>query len=255
MAYVTRAAEVRFGDGDLLIVDASDPAVKSGVTAASVLRAAHERGATMFSCPGLHAKVLLFDNVAVVGSANISATSVSHKIEAALITNDRSIVKQARSLIVKLTRQSDSIDEGFLTRISKIKVTRRRPESSRRDSGLETTRREEALRFVREAKKRGVEIDKPRVLSFRGKTFSLTGFFDVGTQDQCARATRKLGGRQAPSNALTRNVDVLVVGTHGNPNYLWKTYGTKIQRANDLREIWGKPLIVSEYRWRKEIGR
>ncbi|HSE46377.1 MAG TPA: hypothetical protein VLA89_13715 [Gemmatimonadales bacterium] len=37
----------------------------------------------------------MFDNVAVVGSANISATSVSHKIEAALITR---VVEKYRAL-------------------------------------------------------------------------------------------------------------------------------------------------------------
>jgi phosphatidylserine/phosphatidylglycerophosphate/cardiolipin synthase-like enzyme len=34
-----------------------------------------KRGIELYHCQGLHAKVMLFDNVAVVGSANISQSS------------------------------------------------------------------------------------------------------------------------------------------------------------------------------------
>jgi hypothetical protein len=278
VAYVTRAAEVRFGAGDILVVDASDQAIKSGVTAAVILRTAHRRGARLFSCPGLHAKVLLLGNVAVVGSANISATSVNKKIEAALITDDHATTSTVRSLIVQLANQSDEIDDTFLRRIGKIKVSRKWPESSRREnmlvttstastldlskpksasqneSGKERARRKRASRaVVSELAKHGVRLDNTRVLSLRGKTFALTGRFDFGTQDECARATRGLGARQSPSNQVTRQVDVLVVGSGGNPRYLWKTYGTKMKHADELRQRWRKPLIVSEYHWRNEI--
>src|SRR5262249_503800 len=104
-------------------------------------------------------------------------------------------------------------------------------------------------------RKHGVRLDHPRVLSFRGKTFTFTGIFDFGTRDQCMRATRALGGRLTPSNAMTQGVDVLVVGIGGSPHYLWDTYGTKMRLANELRKQRGRPLIVSEYRWRKEIAR
>jgi phospholipase D-like protein len=255
VAYVTRAVEVRFGDRDLLVVDASDQAIKSGVTAASVLRAAHKRGAQVFSCPGLHAKVLLLDDVAVIGSANISATSVNLKIEAALITDDRATVSKARSLIVKLAHQSHPIDEVFLRRIGKIKVFRKRPESSGEFVKERAGRQRANRAVVHELAKHGVRLDNPRVLSFRGKTFAFTGIFLFGTQDECARATRALGGRRSPSGDVTGRVDVLVVGTGGSPAWLWKTYGLKMDRANKLRRQWGKPLIVSEYRWSMEIGR
>lgn len=279
VAYVTRAAEVRFGGGDFLVVDASDQAIKSGVTAAGILRAAHRRGARVFSCPGLHAKAFWLDGVAVVGSANISATSMNRKIEAALITDDRVTANKVQSLIVRLARQSHEIDEEFLRRIGKIKVSRKRPESSRRKDMLLTTstvseldlarprvesrneveeeraRRTRTRAVVRVLAKHGVRLDNPRVLSFPGKTFTYTGFFDFGTQDECARATRRRGGRHTPGNQMTHKVDVLVVGTRGSPTYLWKRYGTKMKSANELRRRWHKPLIVAEHRWRKAIGR
>ena len=275
VAYVTRAAEVRFGAGDILVVDASDQAIKSGVTSAAILRAAHRRGAQVFSCSGLHAKVLLLGDVAVVGSANISTTSVNQKIEAALITNDRATTSRVRSLIHELAHQSLEIDDAFLRRISKIKVSKRNPESSRRkdvpttasrsrkpdlpaskvpnwkESTEERARRERVSRAV---VRHGIHLNKPHALPLRNKTFVFTGSFEFGTQDECARATHLLGGHRSPSNNVTRLVDVLVVGTRGSPTYLWKNYGTKMVRANELRRQSGKPLIVTEDRWRKEIG-
>ena len=257
VAYVTRSVEVQFGAGDILIVDASDEAIKIGVTATAILRAAYRRGAQVFSCPGLHAKVFLLDNIAVIGSANISATSVNHKIEAALITDDRATANKLRLLIEQLTRESDKIDDKFLTRIGKIKVSGRRSESRRGEDAPATIRKASRTRgsgaFVSALNKHGIRLDNPRALSFDKKTFVFTGVFDFDTQNECARATRALGGRRSPNNRVTRDVDVLVVGTGGSPNYLWKTFGRKMARADELRQQWRKPLIISEDRWRKEI--
>jgi phosphatidylserine/phosphatidylglycerophosphate/cardiolipin synthase-like enzyme len=164
VAYVTRAVEGRFGAGDLLVVDASDQAIKSGVTATAVLRAAHRRGARLLNRPGLHAKVLLLDDVAVVGSANISATSVNQKIEAALITDDRATTTKVRKLIGQLARHSQEIDEQFLGRIGRIKVSRRRPESGRRNDQLLTKRTGSELDLPRAASANGVESEKEKTL-------------------------------------------------------------------------------------------
>ena len=267
VAYVTRAAEVRFGREDVLVVDASDQAIMSSVTATAVLRAAHRRGAKVFSCPGLHAKVLLLDDVAVVGSANLSAASVNQKIEAALITADHAIVSQVQSLIDRLARRSDKIDEDFLRRIAKIKVLRKRPGSSRRKNVPSTTstasksekervrRKRASMAVAKVLARHGVALDRPTVLLFRDKTFTFTGRFDFGTQEECARATRRHGGRRTPSNAVTLAVDVLVVGARGNPNYLWEKHGTKMERASELRRRLGKPLIISEDCWQAALGR
>ncbi|MSQ73567.1 MAG: hypothetical protein EXR27_20165 [Betaproteobacteria bacterium] len=280
VAYVTRAVEVRFGAGDLLVVDASDHAIKSGATASAILRAAHGRGAQLFHCPGLHAKMLLLGDAAVIGSANISAASVNQKIEAALITDDQATAAMMRALIEKIASESQEIDDDFLVRIGKIKVSKKVPEISRRTektvaplpaggshprrtkiqppgaSKEARARRKLADRdVVRVLNKHNIRTDNPRVLSFRRKTFVFTGAFDFGTQDKCGQATRALGGRCSPSNHLTSNADVLVVGNLGSANFLWKKYGRKILRANELRQQSRKPLIVSEYRWRKEIDR
>ena len=48
---------LKLEEGDLLITDASDGAIKSGQTSASILARAKDRGADIYSLPGLHAKL------------------------------------------------------------------------------------------------------------------------------------------------------------------------------------------------------
>lgn len=99
VAYVTSDEQVEFGKGDTLICDATDAAIKSGQTSSAVLRRAPDRGARLFSSPGLHAKVFLLGCVAVVGSANLSLTSVTGLDDAALVTDDVRATSGARFLI------------------------------------------------------------------------------------------------------------------------------------------------------------
>jgi hypothetical protein len=126
--------KVKFGKGDTLICDATDAAIKSGQTSAALLRRAHDRGARLFSSPGLHAKVFLLGRVAVVGSANLSSSSVNELDEAALITDDARAVSGVRLLIESLVQAADDIDERFLRRIERLPVVQARRGSRRRRS-------------------------------------------------------------------------------------------------------------------------
>ena len=263
VAYVTRDAEVSFRSGDVLVVDASDQAIKSGATSATILRTAHKRGARVFNCPGLHAKLLLFDDVAVVGSANLSATSATNgKVEAALITDHRSIVRSVRSIIHQLACQATEVEERFLQRIGKIKVARKEQESLRKPgvrlnaklpapslpkprkprppktlrtqhaSGVDDLLRKYDVKLddpqfrrngadiKRALRGDGIILDNPRTLAFRDMRFVFTGRFYFGTQHECMKATRALGGIPVPHNKVTSAVDVLVVGAGGNVQYL-----------------------------------
>jgi hypothetical protein len=65
IAYVTSDAYLRFGEGDILVCDASDTAIRSGQTAVEILRKARGRGATIYSSPGLHAKAIVLGRVAM----------------------------------------------------------------------------------------------------------------------------------------------------------------------------------------------
>jgi hypothetical protein len=145
VAYVSSDSLIKFGKGDTLIADASDSAIKSGETSYKVLRAAYGRGAEVFSLPGLHAKVMLFGHTAVIGSANISLSSVENMVEAALITDNPSTAAAVRSLIFQLARQAHPVNSAFLDRIRRIKVIRH--------GGLRGGRRSKKLK-VSEPKKR-----------------------------------------------------------------------------------------------------
>jgi len=132
VAYVTTDTHMKFGRGDTLVCDATDAAIKSGQTSAVVLRRAHDRGARLFSSPGLHAKVFLLGRTAIVGSANLSSMSVKELDEAALITDDVRAMSGVRLLIESLLQKADEIDERFLSRIESLPITLPRRGSQRR---------------------------------------------------------------------------------------------------------------------------
>jgi PLD-like domain len=125
VSYVTSDKYVTFGDDDVLIVDASDSAIGQGQTDALILEQAFERGADLYSYPGLHAKLMVLNGHAVVGSANLSVSSVESLVEVALVTDQPSIVGKAISIISNLKQASDRIDESFIERIKTIEVTAR----------------------------------------------------------------------------------------------------------------------------------
>ena len=124
IAYVTDDRYVIFGKGDVLVTDASDGAIKSGQTSVEVLKAALEREAMIFSIPGLHAKVYVFDDHVIIGSANLSKAS-EQLTEAALITDQPSTVSASRIFIRKLKEAGEKVDDRFITRISKLPVAKR----------------------------------------------------------------------------------------------------------------------------------
>jgi hypothetical protein len=123
IAYVTTDL-VGFKSGDLLIVDASEPIIRAAGTNAKLLTKLARKGVVLHSCPGLHAKVLLMDNIAVVGSGNMSASSNSALVEAAIMTDTAPMVSGVASLIEQLKRQSRRLDKTALHALSKIKVVR-----------------------------------------------------------------------------------------------------------------------------------
>ena len=124
IAYVGDSPPMIFGKGDLLVVDASDSSIKSGRTSAKVLAAFYEAGAELFSNPHLHAKAMVLDDWAVVGSANASRHSENVYIEAAVITNRPDIAGQVERLISELAEHSAIINEPFLERILKLPVVK-----------------------------------------------------------------------------------------------------------------------------------
>jgi hypothetical protein len=127
VAFVSNDDVIAFGANDRLITDASDNAITAGQTSAVVLERAVDKGAAVYSLPRLHSKVFLFDDVAVIGSANVSAYSASELVEAAWITDSRSAVKQVKRFLDSLLGNSTCVDPDFLRHILGLQV---RPRTS-----------------------------------------------------------------------------------------------------------------------------
>lgn len=131
VAYVTDSDAVPFGNGDLLVVDASDASIAGGSTSANALARLFERGVRLYSLKGLHAKVYVLDGAAIVGSANLSSMSQDHLAEAALLTTEPAAVEKARRHIKELAaRAGPAIDEAFVRRIGQIPVDRHSAQTS-----------------------------------------------------------------------------------------------------------------------------
>jgi hypothetical protein len=127
VAYLTSEESVRFAQNDVLIVDASDDAIASGATSAKLLGQLFKRGVSLYSVPGLHAKVFLLGDTAVVGSANLSTHS-RRLIEAAVVSDRPEVVAGAAYLIESLRAHKSGIkvDAAFVKRALSIPVAKRR---------------------------------------------------------------------------------------------------------------------------------
>jgi len=127
VAYVSTDTNLRLKQGDTLVCDASDGAVKSGETSAKVLSRWHKAGVRIFSRPGLHAKVLVMGAKAVVGSANLSEASANQLREASVLTSRAILVSQAKAFVHLAKSEATEVDEEFLAHIHNLKVNRGKP--------------------------------------------------------------------------------------------------------------------------------
>lgn len=109
-----------FEADDIVVCNADESTLKSHATSVNALEALHKRGIILFNAPRLHAKVLVTDKLAVVGSANASMNSQACD-EAVMITDQRSLVTSVRAFIDDLIATSEfEIDDAFLARARKI---------------------------------------------------------------------------------------------------------------------------------------
>ncbi|MBL8501068.1 MAG: phospholipase D-like domain-containing protein [Nitrosomonas sp.] len=123
ISYVT-ANHLNFRDSDLLICDASDDAIKGGLTSATTLRSFFDQGAKIYSYSGLHSKVAVIDDKALIGSANLSENAGVGTCEASLLTDDIQIVGLISGFIERLRSESVPVDSKFLQRIEALPVVR-----------------------------------------------------------------------------------------------------------------------------------
>jgi hypothetical protein len=135
VAYLTSEENVQFGKDDLLIVDASDDSIAGGATSAKLVKTLFERGVRLYSVRGLHAKVFLLGDTAVVGSANLSKHSMS-LIEAAVVSDRPEAVAGAAYFIETLRthKSAKRVDAAFVKRAMSIPVAK--PTGSKGSVGI-----------------------------------------------------------------------------------------------------------------------
>ena len=124
IAYVT-TQHLEFRHGDLLVCDASDDAIKGGLTFASLLRSFVSQGADVFSYDGLHSKVAVIDDYALIGSANLSENAGVKTCEASLLTDDLQVIGLIQGFIEEVKDEAEPVTEDFLRRIELLPVIRK----------------------------------------------------------------------------------------------------------------------------------
>jgi len=113
-------AQLPLKRGSLLITDLSEKSVKSGLTNPNEVLKYVKKGIEVHSVENLHAKVFVFDRKAIVGSSNISLSSKSNLIEAAMYTSDSNAIKEAKEFVISL--KGDRIGPKALSELIKIYV-------------------------------------------------------------------------------------------------------------------------------------
>jgi len=77
-----------------------------------------------------------------------------------------------------------------------------------------------------------------------------TGTFAYGTRRECEDAISALGGIPA---SLTKKTKYLVIGSYATESWKHSSYGTKIEKACELRNQGSGIVIVSEEHWLRYI--
>jgi PLD-like domain len=88
--------------GDCLVVDLSPATVRAGSTNPYEIGKLIKRGVQVFTRRNLHAKIVIADKKVLVGSANISKNSHDILDEAALLTDDPIILRQAKEFLNRI---------------------------------------------------------------------------------------------------------------------------------------------------------
>lgn len=106
------AARLALQKGDRLLTALSIPAAKLGQVSPTDLLAYRKTGVALFREEALHAKIYLGAKEAIVGSANISASSMGRLDEAALRTTDPAVLRAVRAWFD--ARMGQEVEPAFL---------------------------------------------------------------------------------------------------------------------------------------------
>lgn len=82
-------------------------------------------------------------------------------------------------------------------------------------------------------------------VTFRGKTFCITGILQRGSRKQLCEDILKLGG--LPVDIVTRKTDYLIIGDNGNQAWAFACYGRKVEKALGLRKEGHNIMLIHEF--------
>jgi hypothetical protein len=88
--------------GDVLVTKFDAASIRSGLVNPREIVTFIKRGVEVHSVSNLHAKVYVFGRIAVVGSANVSASSELQLVEGACEIHVSSVVSQCRGFVLSL---------------------------------------------------------------------------------------------------------------------------------------------------------
>lgn len=92
----------------------------------------------------------------------------------------------------------------------------------------------------------------PAVIDFVGREFCVTGKFAFGARKKVTEAITARGG--ACNDVPRQGTHYLVIGFFASKDWKFSSYGTKIQRALELRDSPGGIKIIAEEHWKNFVG-
>lgn len=90
-------------------------------------------------------------------------------------------------------------------------------------------------------------FDTSAVVEIDGWAFCLTGDFLYGPRSTCERAIVERGG--TVKSGVSRRLHYLVVGSRGSGEWKHGSYGTKIDKAMQLKQTGAPIAVVKEDQW------
>jgi len=124
--------------GHRLVVDMSLASVKAGNTNPYEVEKLIRRGVKAFTRRDLHAKVIIADNMVLVGSANVSMNSKNTLDEAAVLTKDLSVARRAHEFIERIC--SEPVRPEYLAECKKAYKPPRKLAGRTKPSGSKNAR-------------------------------------------------------------------------------------------------------------------
>lgn len=115
------------------VTDASRHAVSAGQTSAKILQTLFKSNVEIHSCSGLHAKLVVLDDIAIASSGNLSSNSIDRRlIGAGIITDHPTTVSSAIGFIEDLRKKTPALKLRQIRSLLAIPVTAQgfRPNSS-----------------------------------------------------------------------------------------------------------------------------